>query len=132
MSFLAKLHIDEQDYNVLEFSFGLQQKTFDHGRPSSMPAIEVITIIIESTNGTGFYDWSISPFEQKEGEIIFYKRDAMASSRILKFTGAFCTGYKENFNNNSKTPMLMHLAITVDKLEFDNTTYISPSSQINA
>lgn len=128
MSFLAKLNIDDTEYNVLECSYGIRQDTYGHGRPSGLPTIEEITLKIESTKGTSFYAWSVSSFEQKDGEIIFYKRDAMASSRILKFTGAFCIGYREDFNNNGKTPMVMNLVLTVDKLECDGEVYTNPAA----
>ncbi|WP_452227761.1 MULTISPECIES: type VI secretion system tube protein TssD [unclassified Lacinutrix] len=132
MSFLAKLSIDDQEYNVLSFSFDVAQQVH-HGssRPTGMPTINHLHILIESSSNSGFFAWSISPYEQKDGEIIFYKRDAMASSRTLKFTGAFCINYNESFENNSKTPMSTSLVLAVESLELDDSLYQNPGMGIN-
>jgi len=128
MSFLAKLVIDDQEYNVLSFSFDVEQQTH-HGsaRPSGVPIINYLNVIIESASNSGFFGWSISPYEQKDGEIIFYKRDAMASSRTLKFTGAFCINYNETFESNSKSPMVTSIVLATETIELDDSKYINPA-----
>lgn len=128
MSFLAKLTIDDQEYNVLKFSFGVAQKIHNNSaRPSSMPIINKLNIVIESHSNTGFFGWSISPYEQKDGEIIFYKRDAMASSRILKFKGAFCINYNDDFDSDSENPMVTTLVLAPETVELDDSTYTNPA-----
>lgn len=128
MSFLAKITIDDQEYNVLSFSFDVNQQVHHgSGRPAGMPIINYLNIVIESTAKSGFFGWSISPYEQKDGEIVFYKRDAMASSRILKFTGAFCINYNEAFENNSQNPMVTSLVLAVESLNLDGSEYINPA-----
>ncbi|WP_299888202.1 type VI secretion system tube protein TssD [uncultured Lacinutrix sp.] len=132
MSFLAKLNIDDQEYNVLSFSFDVAQQ-IHHGsaRPSGMPIINHLYIQIESTSNSGFFGWSISAYEQKDGEIIFYKRDAMASSRTLKFTGAFCINYNEAFESNSANPMVTSLVLAVESIDLDDSTYTNPAVENN-
>ncbi|WP_452219804.1 type VI secretion system tube protein TssD [Lacinutrix salivirga] len=128
MSFLAKLTIDDQEYNVLTFSFDVSQKIHSNSaRPSSMPIINKLKVVIESHSNTGFFGWSISPYEQKDGEIIFYKRDAMASSRILKFYGAFCINYNDEFDNNSDNPMVTSLILAPESVELDDSKYTNPA-----
>ncbi|AEH02102.1 type VI secretion system tube protein TssD [Lacinutrix sp. 5H-3-7-4] len=128
MSFLAKLTIDDQEFNVLSFSFDVNQQV-NHGsaRPTGLAIINHIHISIESAENSGFFGWSVNSYEQKDGEIVFYKRDAMASSRTLKFTGAFCVNYNEVFQSNSANPMITNLVLTVETLELDDTLYINPS-----
>lgn len=127
MSFLAKLTIDDQEYNILSYSFNVsRQSHHGSGRPTGMPTINHLQIEIESTGKSGFYAWSTSPYEQKDGKIVFYKRDAMASSRILKFTGAFCINYNEIFSNNSTNPMTTSLILAVETVELDDSTYTNP------
>lgn len=127
MSFLAKLTIDDKEYNVLSFSFDVaQQVHHGSGRPTGMPTINHLQMVIESTGKSGFYGWSTSAYEQKDGKIVFYKRDAMASSRILKFTGAFCINYNETFTNNSTNPMTTRLTLAVETVALDDSTYTNP------
>ena len=129
MSFLAKLEIEDKEYNVLSFSFSVNQQVH-HGaaRPSGMPTIERLNISIESSPNSGFFWWSIRPLEQKDGIIIFYKRDAMASSRTLEFTNAFCINYSEDFQNNSTSPMTTSLVLAVESLALDGTEYVNPAA----
>lgn len=128
MSFLAKLSIDDQEYNVLSFSFDVNQQV-SHGsaRPTGQPIINNLHVSIESAANSGFFMWSVSPYEQKDGEIIFYKRDTMASSRTLQFTGAFCVNYNEIFQSDSSNPMITNLVLTVETLELDDTSYVNPA-----
>lgn len=126
MSFLAKLIIDDQEYNVLEMSFGVTQQSHQYGRPIGRPVFESISIQIESTSSTDFFGWMINPSEFKNGEIIFYKRDTMASSRSLKFENASCVGYHEHFNSRSKNPMVLTIELVVQTAEIDNSIYENP------
>ncbi|MFD2726300.1 type VI secretion system tube protein TssD [Hyunsoonleella rubra] len=128
MSFLAKLTIEDNEYNVLSFSFSVSQAVH-HGaaRPSGRPVISHLSITLESVGNSGFYEWSILDYEQKDGEIVFYKRDAMASSRTLKFTGAFCINYNETFESSNTSPMVTSLVLAVETLELDSTVYVNPA-----
>ncbi len=130
MSFLAKLIIDDQEYNVLSFSFGVTQSVaYGSSRPSGMPVINQLNIVIESTSNSGFFAWSIGSYDKKDGEIVFYKRDAMASSRTLEFTGAFCVNYNESFNSNNTNPMVTSLVLATETIALDGSEYVNPASR---
>lgn len=122
MSFLAKLTIDDKEYNVLSFSFEINQQVHP-GRsiPSGMPVINHLHLTIEADSDDSFFAWSISTGSPKDGEIIFYKRDAMASSRKLNFQGAFCVNYTEKFESNSPNPMIMGLTLTARVLTLNDS-----------
>ena len=127
MSFLAKLIIDDQEYNILSFSFDVTQKVHQgSSRPTGMPTMNHLNITLESTGKSGFFAWSISPYEQKDGEIIFYKRDAWASSRTFKFTGAFWIHYNANFGNNNNHPMTTQMVLAIETVALDDSTYTNP------
>lgn len=122
MSFLAKLNIDDKEYNVLSFSFGVDQNvSYAAGlvNATGRPKLRTLDIVIESTANTGFFEWSVGINTEKDGEIIFYKRDAMASSRKLEFKGAFCINYNESFNNASSNPMVTKLCLAAASITFD-------------
>ena len=128
MSFLAKLIIDDKEYNVLSFSFGVDQPvSYGSNRPTGRPVINQLNILIESTGNSGFFGWSVGLYEQKDGEIIFYKRDAMASSRKLEFKGAFCVNYNESFDNSNSNPMVTRLVLAVESIALDGSEYVSPA-----
>lgn len=111
MSFLAKLELDGKTYNVLEFRISLQQPVDNNGKPSMEPQGGTIFLVMESTNETDFFKWMISSTHTKNGEIIFYRRDALSKMRDLKFTKAYCIGYNEIFTSTSIAPMRVELVI---------------------
>ncbi|WP_452219462.1 type VI secretion system tube protein TssD [Lacinutrix salivirga] len=131
MSFLAKLTIDDQVYNILSYSFEIDQHVpYGAARPGGLPIIRHLHLTIESNSDDTFFTWSIFPHDQKDGEIIFYKRDAMASSRKLNFTGAYCVNYTEKFESNSVTPMIMGITLSVEMLTLnDSAEYVNPENR---
>lgn len=128
MSFLAKLTVDDQEYNVLTFSFEIDQFVPNGAaRPAGLPIIKHLHLTLESSSDDTFFDWSVNPYGQKDGEIIFYKRDAMASSRKLNFQGAFCINYTEKFESNSIHPMVIGITLSIEVLTLnDSVEYENP------
>ena len=123
MSFLAKLHIDDQEFNILEFSFDVTQPTNSVGQVISTPNLGSIDVLIESRSNTEFYAWSIGINTIKDGEIIFYKRDNSAKARTLEFKDSICVYFKETFNSNSNNPMKTRLKISARSVTLDDTEY---------
>lgn len=127
MSFLAKLIIDDNKYNVLEVSFGVRRNNSITGRATGFPILDTISIKLESTTNTDFYSWCVNVGETRDGEIIFYKRDSMTSSRTLIFESAICVGYHEQFSNKSSTPMILNLELSTPKLGIDGNMHVDPT-----
>lgn len=127
MSFLAKLKIDDKEYNVVNFSFGVQQEyNIISQYPSGSPNLTPLIIELESSTNSGFFHWSVGD-TKKDGKIVFYKRDAMASSRTLEFTGAHLVGYNESFNASNANPMMTVLKLIVEELKLDDGYYENPN-----
>ncbi|MGB1308471.1 MAG: type VI secretion system tube protein TssD [Oceanihabitans sp.] len=125
MSFLAKLTIEDQEFNVLDFSFEVTQQTDSRGLASGYPNLGALNILIESSNDLDFYAWSINSNAAKDGKIIFYKRDAMAKHKTIEFNGAVCVGYKESFNSNDSSPMKTRIIIRANAIIVENTGYVN-------
>jgi len=127
MSFLAKLKIDDEEYNILEFSFDVTQPTSQDGRTIGLPILGNIDILLESRSATEFYAWSLGKSYRKDGEIVFYKRDTvMAIARTLVFKAALCAYYKETFNSNSTNPMKTRLKLAAEIVNLDSTEHEVP------
>lgn len=126
MSFLAKLNINDEEFNVLECSFDILQKTDHSNRPSGIPIIGTVDVLIETSNKTNFYAWSFAPNELKDGEIVFFKRDLMASYKTIVFKKAYCVEYFEVFNNNDQNPMKIKLTLACNSLDINGVDYVNP------
>ncbi len=123
MSFLAKLEIDGETYNVLECRVSLHQSIDNSGKPSAEPQGGIVTMIIESTSSPDFFRWMISNTETKDGEVIFYRRDAISKMRDLKFEKAYCIGYNETFQNANSTPMRVELVLSAKTISMNGVEF---------
>lgn len=99
MSFKAKFKVAGKEHNVLDCHYSLKQETDATGRPSSVTRGGKITVTIESTGDTSFFEWMTNSFERKDGSIVFLKRDSDATLKELKFTEAYLVDYSENFSS---------------------------------
>jgi Hemolysin coregulated protein Hcp (TssD) len=116
MSFLSKLTIDSTSYTVLECDYTFTQSKDSSGKPFGLPRGGEINIRVEANNKTDFLDWMLKSTKTKDGEITFYKRDAMSQLRNIRFEKGFCISYKEIFNANNTEPLLIQMTICAKKL----------------
>ena len=123
MSFLAKLEIDGEKYNVLECRVSLHQSIDNSGKPSAEPQGGMVTLIIESTASADFFRWMISNTETKDGEVIFFRRDAISKMRDLKFEKAYCVGYNEIFHNANTVPMRVELTLSAKSITMNGVQF---------
>ncbi len=105
MSFSVKLKVGGEEVNVLNCHYQLKQETDATGRPSSITRGGKITLTVESTGNTQFFEWMCNNFERKDGTIVFVKRDNNATLKELNFKEAYLVEYKENFNSNDENPV---------------------------
>lgn len=112
MSFLAKLEIDGESMNVLEFQCTIGQEIDKTGKPSADPSGGNLRMVLESTKSTMLFDWMISNSLTKNGKITFFKRDAMSKMREFNFNEGYCVKYDEYFSSVSNTPMQIEVMIS--------------------
>lgn len=125
MSFLAKMNIDEQEFNVLECTFKVKQKIDYTNRPCGTPILGLIHVLVESSKKADFFEWSISSDELKDGEITFFKRDLMSSYKTLKFKKAYCVEYEERFVSYNDRPMVTQLVLACYSLNVNGVDHVN-------
>jgi hypothetical protein len=111
MSFLSKLELDGNTYNILACRYKFVQPVDSTGKPKGMPKGGEIVIRIESTGNSELLSWMLDHSQVKNGKIVFYRRDAMSKLQELVFEKAFCVEFEEQFNSNNEEPLQieMHL-----------------------
>ncbi|SDF14498.1 hypothetical protein SAMN05421825_1147 [Epilithonimonas hungarica] len=82
MSFLSKLDLDGNIYNILECRYSFTQATDETGKPQGVPQGEEIFIRIEST-GNPELGWMLDHNKTKNGTVTFFRRDAMSKLQEL-------------------------------------------------
>lgn len=123
MSFLAKLNVDGQEFNVIDCSYNFEQSVDRNNKPSGAPRGGQIKVVIESRGTTDFLKWMVAHKLSKDGLIKFYKRDAMSKLMDLKFKKAYCIGYSEHFNAESSIPMQIELTISAKEIDVEGVTF---------
>ncbi|MEP6805536.1 MAG: type VI secretion system tube protein TssD [Flavobacterium sp.] len=123
MSFLAKLEIDNQVFNVLEFDITLIQNIDNNGKPSNITKGGQIKLVIESTQTDLFSDWMVSKSSIKDGKVIFYRRDAMSTMKNVTFKKAYCISFRKKFRSEGSVPMITKILITSNEVKIGNTKF---------
>lgn len=125
MSFKAKLKVSGKEVNVLSCHYALKQETDPTGRPSSITRGGKITLTVESTGETAFFEWMTNSFERKDGSIVFLKRDSDATLKELKFTEAYLVDYRENFDSTGDNPVTETFTLSSKSIKLGNGEHIN-------
>ena len=123
MSFLAKLQIDGEEFNVLDFNIKFWQKIDGLNKPVGNPKGGTIKICIETNQSTSFLSWMLNGDLTKDGKIVFYRRDALSKMKELSFTKAFCVGYDEQFTSTTEIPMRITMELVAKELTFGDAKF---------
>lgn len=125
MSFLAKLHIDGGEYNVLEFNINFKQDIDTASKPTGNAKGGIINMTIEATSNSFFLSWMINGDLTKDGKIIFYRRDALSKMKELTFVKAFCINYHEQFTSTTEIPMKIIMELVAKELTFGDAKFFN-------
>jgi hypothetical protein len=123
MSFLAKLKLDGEEYNVLHCGYRFVQATDATGKPTAIPRGGNINMVVESTGATDVFDWMISPVQTKNGSITFFRRDNMSKLKTLDFTDGHCVDYYETFDHNGDHPMQITFTVSARELKLNESQF---------
>lgn len=125
MSFLAKLNLDGEEYNVLHCGFRFIQSTDATGKPTAIPQGGNVNLVVESTGGTDVFDWMISAVQTKSGTITFYRRDNMSKLKTLEFSEGHCVDYYESFDHNGEHPMQITFTVSAKELKLNESQFVN-------
>jgi len=123
MSFLAKLEIDGEIMNVLEFQCTINQDTDKSGKPSADPVGGKIRVVVESTKSTMLFDWMVSNTQTKNGKLTFYRRDAISKMRDLHFKEGYCIHYDELFIAYNTMSMRIEVVISAKEINMNGSQF---------
>jgi hypothetical protein len=125
MSFLAKLMIDGDEHNILDFDIKFKQEIDTTSKPIGNAKGGIIKLTIEANQSTAFLSWMLSGDMTKDGKITFYRRDAMSKMKELTFEKAFCIGYEEQFNSTTDISMKIIMEIVTREMTFGEAKFIN-------
>lgn len=123
MSFLAKLELDNEVFNVLEFDVHFTQNVDNNGKPANKTKGGQIKLVIESTQTDLFSDWMVSQTSVKDGKVIFYCRDAMSTMKNVTFKKGYCISFHKSFRSEGSVPMVTEILISSNEVKIGNTLF---------
>jgi hypothetical protein len=123
MSFLSKLELDGNTYNILECKYKFTQPVDDTGKPNGIPVGGEIFITIESTGNAELLSWMLDHNQVKDGKIIFYRRDAMSKLQELSFEKAYCIEFSEHFDANNNMPLQIEMKLIAKKFNVNGAVH---------
>lgn len=133
MSFKVNLEVGGKTYEVLESKYIFAQPTDATGRPSAVVRGGKLTISLESTSSTFFFENMIDSFQRLDGKLIYLKRDTNAKMKEVKFEEAYVVEYAESFsgggvanangNDNEQTPAIETFTLSARVLSVEAATF---------
>lgn len=107
MGIQAKLILDSgEEFNILECHYSTRQDTYKSARPSGMPELNLVHVVLESRKDQPFFNWATQFDEVKQCEIHFLPRIlGSTSTRKVYLIDAICVSYKVNFTGSGDNPM---------------------------
>ncbi len=121
MSFLAKIEIDGALHNVLDCTFRFHQPVSENNKPDGSVKGGQIDVTIELSQHLDLLDWMVQPLMTKDGQVIFYKRDALSKQIALQFKEAFCTQLTGNYDGVSEEPLKVSFTISAKELRINES-----------
>ncbi|OXA87294.1 type VI secretion system tube protein TssD [Flavobacterium hercynium] len=123
MSFLAKLELDNEVFNVLEFDVHFTKNVDKDGKPANKAKGGQIKLVLESSQTDMFSDWMVSKSTVKDGKVVFYRRDAMSNMKSVTFSKAYCISFRKVFHSEGTVPMTTEILISSNEVKVGNTMF---------
>ena len=117
MSFKSKLKVGGKELTILKAHYDLFQEVDATGRPLSVTRGGKITLTVESTGDSFFYEWMTNNFDRKDGSIMYVKRDTDAKLKEVIFTEAYMVSYNENFDASGENPLTETFTISARQMK---------------
>jgi len=123
MSFILRMVLNGKEYNVLNCHYSFVQETDATGRPSSVARGGRITVTVESTGDTTFFELMCNSFETKDGSLKFIKRESDSTLKELKFKEAYLVEYTENFDSTGSNPVTETMTWSAREVDMGTATF---------
>lgn len=123
MSIIVKLNIVGKQFNVLQYTYHINQEVNYNGLPSSKPTGGLINVILESSKDDLFEEWAISPNMAKDAEILMMSANMDRPSKKIRLSGTYLISKEEIFNSTNNEPAKMILVLSPDIFEEDGIVF---------
>ena len=124
MSFSAALIVNNKQYSVRRFSWGVQQNTDMVGRPDARVQGGELRVELDSEPDEVLHHWALDDVKKMSGEVVVFAADNRLSRRkTIRFEDAYCVGLGKQFDGSaSERGMTMTLTLSANRLSSGEVT----------
>ena len=124
MSFSAALIVNNKQYSVRRFSWGVQQNTDVVGRPDARVQGGQLQVELDSEPDETLHHWALDDTKKMSGELAVFSADNRLSRRkTIRFEDAYCVGLGKQFDGSaSEMGMTMTLTLSANRLSSGEVT----------
>ncbi|GHC60481.1 type VI secretion system tube protein TssD [Ulvibacter litoralis] len=119
MSIIARLHVDDKQFNILNYQLAFKRPYDFLGKPSSKTIGGLFEITLESTKDELFSEWAIQPNMMKQAKIVQSSVRMDGKSRTFDLIDVHCLKNKVSFNSVNNRPMTNRIILSPAILKLD-------------
>lgn len=119
MSIIAKLHVEDQQFNILNYQVSFNQTCGVLGVPTAMPLGGLFEITLESSRNNLFFEWTTQPTKLRQATIVQTSVRMDGRSRTFELIDVFCIQNKLHFNAVNSRPMTECILLSPAILKLD-------------
>ncbi len=112
MSIHAKIFIDDEEHNVLNFNFDLQKGKDAKGKPTTKFTGGIFNFVIEATGSSNILDWNLNPTLMKNVKLVISSNHFDSKSRTLELGDAYCLKFANDFDATGNEPMKEYFTVS--------------------
>ena len=124
MSFSAALIVNNKQYSVRRFGWGVRQNTDQVGRPDARVQGGQLQIELDSEPDEALHHWALDDVKKLSGElVVFAANNRFSRRKTITFQDAYCVGMSKQFDGSaSEQGMTMALTLSANKLSCGEVT----------
>lgn len=112
MSFVVKMYLGDEVYNVLDYKVNFRQEIDYNGKPCAKSGGCKINVVIESTQNPQLIEWMCTPDLMQKVKLEISPAFTFGKSRVIDILDAYCVEYQDIFEHSSREPMKTQITIS--------------------
>ncbi len=112
MSISAKLFVDDQEYNILEYNLKFYQETDGNNKPLGNFKGGHFNIKVETIKNSLLLEWMVNSDSMKKVKIVFPSRTGTSKSRTIELLDTYCVENNKAFSATNPEPLTTNLTLS--------------------
>ena len=120
MSILTKLHVNQEQLNILHYRLSVLQDADYTGRPSAKPVVQPLEFTYETIKNDPFYNKMISGKMSDTLKLVITSVQGNSKTTTIEVLDYYVLEHRENFDGVNDKPMTTYVKISFATLIVNN------------